>query len=79
MHVDISIFQILFHYRLLQDIEYSSLCYTVGSYYLSIYSMDSPLHMNLQVSNFPRCEHVRSHVQSCKLALFEGAPLALGA
>ena len=23
-------FQILFHYRLLQDIEYSSLCYTVG-------------------------------------------------
>ena len=24
------IFQILFHHRLLQDIEYSSLCYTVG-------------------------------------------------
>ena len=24
------IFQILFHYRLLQDIKYSSLCYTVG-------------------------------------------------
>ena len=24
------LFQILFHYRLLQDIEYSSLCYTVG-------------------------------------------------
>ena len=23
-------FQILFYYRLLQDIEYSSLCYTVG-------------------------------------------------
>ena len=25
------LFQILFHYRLLQDIEYSSLCYTVGA------------------------------------------------
>ena len=24
------LFQILFHYRLLQDTEYSSLCYTVG-------------------------------------------------
>ena len=24
------LFQILFHYRLLQDIEYRSLCYTVG-------------------------------------------------
>ena len=27
--------QILFHYRLLQDIEYSSLCYTVGPCCLS--------------------------------------------
>ena len=79
MHVDISIFQILFHYRLLQDIEYSSLCYTVGCYYLSVYSTDSPLHMNLQVLSFPRCERLCSHVQSCKLALFEGAPLVLGA
>ena len=25
-----SVFQILFHYRLLEDIEYSSLCYTVS-------------------------------------------------
>ena len=30
------LFQILFHYSLLQDIEYSSLCYTVGPYCLSI-------------------------------------------
>ena len=30
------LFQILFHYRLLQDIEYSSLCYTVGPCWLSI-------------------------------------------
>ena len=28
--------QILFHYRLLQNTEYSSVCYTVGSYCLSI-------------------------------------------
>ena len=30
------LFQILFHYRLLQDSEYSSLCYTVGPCCLSI-------------------------------------------
>ena len=30
------LFQILFHYRLLQDIEYSSLSYTVGPCCLSI-------------------------------------------
>ena len=30
------LFQILFHYRLLQGIEYSSLCYTVGPCCLSI-------------------------------------------
>ena len=30
------LFQILFHYRLLQDTEYSSLCYTVGPCGLSI-------------------------------------------
>ena len=29
-------FQIIFHYRLLQDVEYSSLCYTVNSCCLSI-------------------------------------------
>ena len=30
------LFQIIFHYRLLQDIEYSSLSYPVGPYCLSI-------------------------------------------
>ena len=30
------ILQILFPYRLLQNVEYSSLCYTLGSYWLSI-------------------------------------------
>ena len=36
IHTYISVLcQILFHYRLLQDIEYSSLCYTVGPFYLS--------------------------------------------
>ena len=37
IHICISfLFQILFPFRLLQDIEYSSLCYTVGPYGLSI-------------------------------------------
>ena len=31
------LFQILFHYRLLQDIEYNSLCYTVGPHYIYIF------------------------------------------
>ena len=30
------VFQILYHYRLLQDIKHSSLCYTAGAYCLSI-------------------------------------------
>ena len=30
-------FYILFHYRLLQDIEYSSLCYAVGPYWCSMF------------------------------------------
>ena len=30
IYLFIYIFQILFHYSLLQDVEYSSLCYTVG-------------------------------------------------
>ena len=33
MHI---LFQILFHYRLLQDIEYGSRCYAVGLYCSSI-------------------------------------------
>ena len=37
IHIRIpSLFQILFYYRLLQDTEYSSLCYTVGPCCLSI-------------------------------------------
>ena len=31
-----NLFHVLFHYGLLQDIEYSSLCYTVGPCCLSI-------------------------------------------
>ena len=33
-------FPFLFHYGLLQDIEYNSLCYTVGPCYLSIFLID---------------------------------------
>ena len=35
------IFFILFHYRLLQDIEYSSMCYIVGPFCLSVLSIVS--------------------------------------
>ena len=36
-HINIDIlFKVLFHYRLLQDIEYSFLCYIVDPFYLSI-------------------------------------------
>ena len=41
------LFHILFHYRLLWDIKYSSLCYTVGPYCLSI------LHIVVWVSPTP--------------------------
>ena len=36
IYIYIYLLKILFHYRLLQDKEYSSLCYTVGPCYLSI-------------------------------------------
>ena len=40
-------FQMLFHYRLLQDIEYRSLCYTVGPVgyfmYISVYVFNPKL------------------------------------
>ena len=36
MYIMESLLQILFHYRLLKDIEYTFLCYTVGPSYLSI-------------------------------------------
>ena len=40
------LFQILFPYRLLQNIEYSSLCYTLGPCWLAI------LHSNLLFTKF---------------------------
>ena len=36
IHIEYILFKILFPYRLLQNIEYSSLCYTVDSCWLSI-------------------------------------------
>ena len=56
------IFQILFHYGLLQDTVYSSLCYTVGSFclfilyileYIYIHSAYVILHLS-----FPNCQIV---------------------
>ena len=42
------LFHILFHYGLLQDIEYSFLCYTVGPYCLSILYTENFLILNPQ-------------------------------
>ena len=37
LHIEVySFFYILFHYRLLQEIEYGSLCYAVGPYWCSM-------------------------------------------
>ena len=45
------LFQIPFYYRLLQDIEYSSLCYTVGPL-LFIYFMYSSMYLLIPNSQF---------------------------
>ena len=56
------IFQIFFHYGLLQDTVYSSLCYTVGSFCLFIlyileYIYIHPAYVILHLS-FPKCQIV---------------------
>mgnify|MGYP000173797179 CR=1 FL=1 len=54
------IFEIIFHYRLLQDIEYRSLCYTVNACYLSIsYTLVSVnlMPLNLSLLLFPLGNH----------------------
>ena len=50
------LFQIFFHYRLLQDIEYSSLCYRVGPFCVSVLYIEVCI-CHFQTSNsslFPR-------------------------
>ena len=50
MCVYIFFFSILFHYMLLQNIEYSSLCYTVNPCHLSVFVYGKPhTASNLQV------------------------------
>ena len=52
IHMYISIvFQILFHYRLLQAIEYSSMCYTAGLF-LKIYFICSSVYLLIPNSQF---------------------------
>ena len=49
-----TLFYILFHYGLLQDIEYSSLCYTVGPCCLSIlYVIVLSANSTLPIHPFP--------------------------
>ena len=51
IHVSI-LFQILLPFRLLQDIEQSSLCYTVGPCWLPIL-YTAGVHVNPQLPNYP--------------------------
>ena len=54
-------FFIFFHYDLLQDIEYSSLCYTIGSCYLSIlYIIDGICWSQTPIQLFPISSSVLS-------------------
>ena len=47
------LFQILFSYRLLQNIEYSSLCYTVGPCWLSVLHIVVYMLINLLIYPSP--------------------------
>ena len=49
MDRDMYSFQIIFHYRLLQNIEYSSLCYRAGPYCLSILCEEVYISVNLKL------------------------------
>ena len=40
INIDIFLFQVLFFYRLLQNIEYSSLCYTVGLCWIGLHELN---------------------------------------
>ena len=40
INIDIFLFQVLFFYRLLQNIEYSSLCYTVGLCWIGLQELN---------------------------------------
>ena len=52
IHVSI-LFQILFPFRLLQNIEQSSLCYTVGLSWLSILYIVVCVHVNPRLPTYP--------------------------
>ena len=47
------LFQSHFHYRLLQGIEYGSLCYAVGPYWLSILYTVLSVNLKLLMCPFP--------------------------
>ena len=55
------LFQIIFHYKLLQDIEYSSLCYTVGPCCLSQVSIIIKLFSLKSTYQLKQCEFLKSN------------------
>ena len=52
------LFQILFHYRLLQGKEYSSLCYTVGPFYL--FYIQYWVSINPQILVYPSLQVIKN-------------------
>ena len=65
IHKYMFFFYILCHYRLLEDIEYSSLCYIVGPYWLSIlytkyilYIFSQTPNLSLPILPFGNCKIV---------------------
>ena len=53
------LFHILFHYGLSQDIEYSSLCYTVGPVVYSSYPQEVLKALSEKRSCTPNCEQTK--------------------
>ena len=53
------LFHILFHYGLSQDIQYSSLCYTVGPVVYSSYTQEVLKALSEKRSCTPNCEQTK--------------------
>ena len=77
-------FQIIFHYRLLQDVEYSSMCYTVNPYHLLILCIGvvsvNPMlviYPSLPVDSYPNLNSIFGGSALCLLSLPYHFPLLI--
>ena len=65
------LFQVIFHYTLLQDIEYSSLCYTMGPYWLSsLYIVVCICYSETSILSLPPSPLVTVSLLSMSVCLF---------